>query len=140
MCVLNWPTTCLFNAHHIVYVAVNTIVVHPQLHLKATPTGPALSLSPDCPHRLVRDSLEALLRETGSLPLLLQGVCASEEPLKLIVQFAERIPAISLSAAVPSQIQLAYDNLYPIYKDGVDNLYPVCGGMALLGTGALPCT
>ena len=54
------------------------------------------------------------LRDTGSLPLLLQGVCASEEPLKLLLHFSERIPAMSVSATVPSQVQLAYDNLYPV--------------------------
>ena len=88
-------------------------LVSPQLTIKTTPIGLSLSLSPDCPHNLVRGSLESFLHSMRSVPLLLQGMCASEETLGLLRHFSERISAVSVSAATPSQLQIIYDNLYP---------------------------
>jgi len=87
---------------------------HSQLTIKTTPTGLSLSLSQGCPHRVVRDSLETFLHSTRSLPLLLQGMCASEDTLGLLQSFSEKIPAMAVTATTPSQIQITYDSLYPL--------------------------
>lgn len=85
-----------------------------QLNVTATPTGLSLSFSPDCPHVLVRDSLEAFLRSTCSLSLLLQGVCSTQEVMGSLAEFSGRIAAVGVSAASPSRLQLNYDQiLYP---------------------------
>ena len=85
-----------------------------QLYVKATPTGLSLSFSPDCPHAFIKDSLESFLKETRSLPLLLQGVSITEETMNTLGEFVKRVPTTAISALTPSQIQLTYDNsLYP---------------------------
>lgn len=106
---------CLHNTWHSLVIILYW--VHMQLHVKATPTGLSLSFSSDCPHLLIQESLENFLRSTQSLPLLLQGVCFTEKTMGILVDFVKRIPAVTVSAMAPSQIQLDYDHsLYPYWS------------------------
>ena len=85
--------------------------------MSATPTGLTLSFSAECPHRLVQGSLEGFLRETRSLPLLLQGICYTGDTMSTLTTFVKRVPSVLISATTPAQIQLTYENsLYPQAK------------------------
>lgn len=81
--------------------------------MKATPTGLVLSLSPECPHSLIQKSLEMFLRDVQSIPLLLQGMCATDNSMSVLAGFKEKMPPVMVSASAPSEVQLSYDNLYP---------------------------
>ena len=87
-----------------------------QLTVEGKPGSLYLSFSSGCPHALLREHLENFLNASRSLPLLLQGLCATEKTMAVLSSFVGSLPnedTVSVSTISPPQVQLKYNNLYP---------------------------
>ena len=89
---------------------------HTQLMVEGKPGSLYLSFSDGCPHALLREHFENFLNSSRSLPLLLQGLCATEKTMAILSDFITSLPkkdTVGLSSVSPPQVQLKYNNLYP---------------------------
>ena len=88
-----------------------------QLTVEGKPGSLYLSFSSGCPHAVLREHLEAFLNSSRSLPLLLQGLVATEKTMEVLSNFVSSLPntdSVSVSTISPPQVQLKYNNLYPL--------------------------
>ena len=104
----------LVRTHLCTHTSIRTHT-HTQLTIESTPDGLQLSFLDSCPHTLIRDHLQHFLNKTRSLPLLLQGLCVTGEPMAALSGFMSSLqtPVASVSALTPPHILLKYDHLYP---------------------------
>ena len=79
-----------------------------QLTVEGKPGSLYLSFSSGCPHALLREHLENFLNASRSLPLLLQGLCATEKTMAVLSSFVGSLPnedTVSVSTISPPQVR-----------------------------------